>query len=137
MAGAPQSTVLVPIVRQLVRAGAGGIPIEQIRGYLPLPEQWGNRDLVALEVIGTCLEPILRPGDYAVVERGREPRLRNLVVVLHEGETLLKYVRARDDGEWVLSSHNEPDIITNGETKIQGVVVQVVRLAPEWPDGLP
>ena len=67
-------------------------------------------------------------GDLAVVERGAEARIGDIVVAIVDGEYTLKEL-ARERGQYVLKPHNPdfPVIRPEGTLEIFGVLIGLVR----------
>ena len=70
----------------------------------------------------------IQEGDLVVVERGKEPRLNEIVVGVLDGEFTLKRLK-RDKGKYYLQAENEnyPDMYAMEELQVAGVVKSVVR----------
>ncbi len=67
-------------------------------------------------------------GDLVIVERGKEPRVGDIVVGILDGEFTLKRL-AKDKGKYYLHAENAeyPDLYALEELKVAGVVRGVVR----------
>jgi repressor LexA len=67
-------------------------------------------------------------GDLVVVERGKEPKVNDIVVGVLDGEFTLKRLR-RDKGKYYLQAENPayPDMYAMDELKVAGVVRGVIR----------
>jgi SOS regulatory protein LexA len=67
-------------------------------------------------------------GDLVIVERGKEPRIGDIVIAEVDGEWTLKYFR-KQEGEVVLAAANPkyPLIRPKTELRLGGVVTAVVR----------
>lgn len=70
----------------------------------------------------------IQEGDLVIVERGKEPRVGDIVVGVLDGEYTLKRLR-RDKGKFYLQAENDayPDLFALDELKIAGVVKGVIR----------
>jgi SOS regulatory protein LexA len=70
----------------------------------------------------------IREGDLVIVERGKEPRVGDIVVGVLDGEFTLKRLR-RDKGKFYLHAENDlyPDLHALEELTIAGVVRGVIR----------
>lgn len=68
-------------------------------------------------------------GDMVIVERGRAPRLGEIVIADVDGEYTMKYYRKDPSGRVYLEAANEDydDIYPEGELKVVAVVKAVVR----------
>lgn len=67
-------------------------------------------------------------GDLVIVERGKEPRVGDIVVGVLDGEFTLKRLK-RDKGKFYLQAENDryPDLFALEELKVAGVVRGVIR----------
>ena len=67
-------------------------------------------------------------GDLVIVERGREPKIGDIVVGVLDGEFTLKRLK-KDKGKYYLQAENPdyPDLYALDELKVAGVVKGVVR----------
>ncbi|MDD5026648.1 MAG: transcriptional repressor LexA [Candidatus Peribacteraceae bacterium] len=67
-------------------------------------------------------------GDLVIVERGKEPRVGDIVVGVLDGEFTLKRLK-RDKGKYYLQAENAeyPDMYALEELKVAGVVRGVIR----------
>ncbi len=70
----------------------------------------------------------INEGDLVVVERGKEPRVGDIVVGVLDGEYTLKRLR-RDKGKFYLQAENPdyPDLYAMDELQVAGVVRGVIR----------
>ncbi len=70
----------------------------------------------------------IREGDLVIVERGKEPKVGDIVVGVLDGEFTLKRLR-RDKGKFYLQAENEryPDLYALEELNVAGVVRGVIR----------
>lgn len=68
-------------------------------------------------------------GDLVIVERGREPKARDIVVGILDGEFTLKRL-AKDKGKFYLHAENPdyPDLYALDELQVAGIVKGVVRM---------
>ena len=70
----------------------------------------------------------IQPGDLVIVERGRTPQNRDIVIAQVDGEWTLKYYEKRGSGVRLVPANSKYPIITpKEELKIGGVVVSCVR----------
>jgi transcriptional regulator with XRE-family HTH domain len=121
----------VPVVRTLARAGSGGmIPPDEIVDFIPMGVEYRGRLLAWVIVSGECMEPELSPGDKVLVDLDLKPHDGELAVVLHEGETLVKYVVQAAPGQWELHSEREGSIPVGDETAVLGKVIDTMRKPP-------
>lgn len=70
----------------------------------------------------------IQEGDLVIVERGKEPKMNDIVVGVLDGEFTLKRLR-RDKGKFYLQAENDayPDLFAMDELQTAGVVKGVVR----------
>lgn len=70
----------------------------------------------------------IHEGDLVIVERGKEPRVGEIVVGVLDGEFTLKRLK-RDKGKYYLQAENDayPDLFALDELKVAGVVKGVIR----------
>lgn len=70
----------------------------------------------------------IHEGDLVIVERGKEPRVGDIVVGVLDGEFTLKRLK-RDKGKYYLQAENDayPDLFALDELKVAGVVRGVIR----------
>jgi repressor LexA len=87
-----------------------------------------KRGAFALKVRGdSMIDADIQDGDLAVFE-AREPRPRDIVAALIDGETTLKRLVV-DHGRTYLKAENPrfPDLIPNEDLQVQGVMVALIR----------
>jgi len=67
-------------------------------------------------------------GDLVVVERGKEPKMGDIVVGILDGEFTLKRLK-KDKGKYYLQAENPayPDLFALDELKVAGVVRGIIR----------
>jgi len=70
----------------------------------------------------------IQEGDLVIVERGKEPKVNDIVVAILDGEFTLKRLK-RDKGKYYLQAENPeyPDMYALEELKIAGIVKGVIR----------
>lgn len=70
----------------------------------------------------------INEGDLVIVERGKEPRVGDIVVGVLDGEYTLKRLK-RDKGKYYLQAENPdyPDLFAMDELQVAGVVRGVIR----------
>jgi len=123
--------VTVPLLGRI----AAGRPIEAIQypEEIELPESMvAGKETYVLRVVGdSMIDEQIRDGDYVLVERAETARDGQIVVALLDGEeaTLKRFYR-QADGSVRLQPANvnlSPIILSQGELRIQGVVIGVLR----------
>ena len=118
--------IKIPRVTGFAHGGATGVPVEEVSDDDLEPAygspDWAGRALRVMRVSGDSMSPKIDDGDDIVIELGIEPRNGNVVVVLHEAETIVKYWF---DG--VLTSETGDPIIPNENSKLVGVVLAIQR----------
>jgi phage repressor protein C with HTH and peptisase S24 domain len=97
-------------------AGAGGVGSDMVKHFLVFREQWLRQvtnapldELAVIEVDGDSMEPTLRSGDHALIDRTeRRPRQKDgLYVLLVDGGLQVKRVSAHPvSGLLTVSSDN-------------------------------
>lgn len=115
------SPIMVPETRQPASAGAGVLADAEQWPYFPPPGERSHRH-IAVEVVGDCLVPRLYPGQRAIVNLDASPKPGDIVLAIHDGESLLKILEERTDGFHLVALQNRPARKVNGETRIIGVV---------------
>ncbi len=67
-------------------------------------------------------------GDLVVVERGKEPKVGDIVVGILDGEFTIKRLK-RDKGKYYLQAENPeyPDMYALEELTVSGIVISVIR----------
>lgn len=118
--------ILVPEVSSAASAGPGSHADAEFWPYQPTIEQRRHR-FIAVPVVGTCLEPELRPGERVIVDLDGSPQPGLIVLAEHDGEELLKFYDERDGERYLTALDGRPSIKMNGATRIVGVVVQITR----------
>lgn len=76
---------------------------------------------IAVAVVGDCLAPRLLPGQRAIVNLDASPKPGDIVMALHEGETILKILEQRDGEFWLVALQGRPPLNVGENTTIQGV----------------
>lgn len=87
---------------------------------------------IAVRVSGTCLEPDVTEGTVVIVDTEWTTNIPegHLVVAMHEGDPLVKWLSTDPAGVRWLTSNTLPPIRANGETTIIGVVVKIESEPP-------
>ena len=112
---------------------AAGLPLEAVADNetIPLPWSSGESNLYVLRVKGdSMIEDHIRDGDYVIVEGRQTAQNGETVVALLEGEnaTLKRFYREEDRIRLQPANPSmEPIFVKEGELRIQGVVVGVLR----------
>ncbi|MDP2651007.1 MAG: translesion error-prone DNA polymerase V autoproteolytic subunit [bacterium] len=76
----------------------------------------------------SMIEAGIMPGDFVIVEKGRQARVGDIVVALIDEEFTLKYLRIKNRKYYLESANKKyKDIIPKNELKIIAVVKAVVR----------
>ncbi len=70
----------------------------------------------------------IMPGDLVIVEKGREPKLGNVVLAEVDGEWAMRYL-TKQDGRVILESANGrvPPLRPQKEFRIGGIIAAVIR----------
>jgi SOS regulatory protein LexA len=113
----------MPILGRIA-AGKPTLEFEGIDGYFSL-ERWKNNFL--LKVKGdSMIGAGIHEGDFAVIDRTKEPLKGNIVVALIEDETTVKRLD-RKNGNWILKPENPDYPIIDKNFEVIGVVIGVIR----------
>ncbi|HUU27965.1 MAG TPA: transcriptional repressor LexA [archaeon] len=125
-----RGTVSVPLLGRI----AAGRPIEAVElpENIELPSSLvGRRTTYMLKVLGdSMIDEQIRDGDYVIVEQRDTAENGQIVVALIDGEevTLKRFYREKDSIRLQPANVNmSPIILREGEFKIQGVVIGVLR----------
>jgi SOS-response transcriptional repressor LexA len=119
------------LLTESVRAGLPQAADDSVKDSLTLDEyliEHPSRTVLVRVKGDSMLDAGIHPGDIAVVERGREARVGDLVVAIVDDEFTLKYL-GREQGGYVLKPANPdyPVIRPRGSLEIFGVVVGIIR----------
>jgi repressor LexA len=107
-------------------------PVEEQAEETVSLESYLVRDKAAtflLRVKGdSMIEAGIFEGDMVIVERGKEPKLNDIVVGVLDGEYTLKRLKKKD-GQYYLQAENAayPDLYARDELEVAGVVRGVIR----------
>ena len=67
-------------------------------------------------------------GDFVIVERGRAPKNKDIVIAQVDGEWTMKYYEKTSKGVSLIAANKKyPPIMPNSELVVGGVVVAVIR----------
>ncbi len=116
----------------LVEAGFPSPAEEELLDTMTLDE-WLIRRREAtymLEIKGeSMINAGIRPGDTALVERGREPRHGDIVIAQVDGKWTMKYYHVESKGKIALVPANPkfPTIYPTEELRIEAVVTAIIR----------
>ncbi len=71
----------------------------------------------------------IRPGDVALVERGKDPKDGDIVIATVDGKTTMKYYHKQKNGKVALVPANPkfPTIYPKEELVIEAVVITIIR----------
>lgn len=131
----PQSdTPYMPLTLPLFGPIAAGFaaPVEEYAGEKVSFDDYLIRDRAStflLRVKGeSMINAGIHEGDLVVVERGKEPRVNDIVVGVIDGEFTLKRLK-KDKGKAYLQAENPafPDLYAMDELKVAGVVRGIIR----------
>ena len=112
---------------------AAGVPLEAVQDNETIPLPWSSDDsnLYVLKVKGkSMIEDHIDDGDYVIIEQRETASNGETVVALIEGENATLKRFYREGGHVRLQPANasmEPIMVRDGEFRIQGVVVGVLR----------
>lgn len=113
--------IMVPETLQPASAGAGTFADAEAWPYMP---EAGERrhHFVAVRVIGSCMEPLLREGFRVIADKDASPKHGDIVVAVHDGEILVKRLEQRNGDWWLVAMKERPPIKVGDGTRIVGVV---------------
>lgn len=120
-----QTPILVPETTQRASARSGVGPCDaEVWPYMP--EQGERRhNFEVVPVKGDCVELVAREGHRAVVNRDASPQPGDIVVAIHDGEALVKYLQLEGDKLILRAIGACAPIEVTKDTVIVGVVRQV------------
>jgi transcriptional regulator with XRE-family HTH domain len=114
----PGKVVMVPIVKSFAAAGEGAVAEVEHWPYIPKPEELGH-EFTAIRVQGKCLEPRVRDGDVAVVDKNAIPKSGDVVAIQYDGESLVRVY----EGDRLTALNGHPPIPIDSRVHLEGVVV--------------
>lgn len=122
----PLMPYAVPVYDQAVSAGKGE-PV--IRQYLYLgPDEGIPSSWYGLPVVGTCMVPLLLPGDVVIINPDGKPESGDMVVADFEHEkALVKWFAKHKEEYWLEPEKGEPILYDEEKVRIVGVVMQIWR----------
>jgi len=95
-----------------------------------------GRDLLAVEIAGTCMDPDLSPGDIVIFDQwARTPQDREMVVVTIDDQSQVRWVRYA--GRELSLVDNTGSRMSIDGAILEGVVVEIRRQRPrrrDWHD---
>ena len=118
--------LLVPETSQPASAGAGVVVEAEYWPYMPAADE-RRHQFVAVPVVGNCMEPRLREGERVIVDKDASPRPGDIVVAVHDGETIIKQLERRDGDLWLVALQGRKPIRIDESTRLLGVVKMVMR----------
>jgi len=113
--------IMVPETAQPASAGPGVFAEAEYWPYSPAPEE-RRHQFIAVPVVGDCMEPRLHDGSRVIVDKDASPRPGDIVVAVHDGETLIKQLEQRNGELWLVAYRGRPPVKVNESTRIIGVV---------------
>jgi len=127
---APQGVggqVRLPVLGQ-VRAGLPVEAIENVEDHVVLDRGIAKRAQFALRISGDSMEPDIREGDLALIERAAEAANGDVVIahVSGEGTATVKFFRRRGRDAWLEAANRKYRNI-RGPFEVVGRVVGFVR----------
>lgn len=129
-----EATLHLPLTLPLFGPIAAGFaaPVEEQAEEIVSLEEYLVKDrsrTFLLRVKGdSMINAGIQEGDLVIVERGKEPRVNDIVVGILDGEFTLKRLK-RDKGKYYLQAENPeyPDMYALEELQTAGVVRSVIR----------
>lgn len=124
----------IPIIGS-VRAGAGGLALEEVSGY-ELADVRNPEEYFFLRVVGDSMSPEINEGDLALVHRQPDIESGELAVaIINEEEGTIKKIIKRADSIVLQSFNPSPEYMPRifigeemNEVRIAGKVVRTVRI---------
>lgn len=131
--GRLQPTTAMMGIRELgvVEAGFPTNAEEEIADAITLDE-WLIQDRPStymLKVSGeSMIDAGIRPGDTALVERGRQPKNNDIVIACVDGKWTMKYYQKKGSAVVLVPANPKfPNIYPQEELKIEAVVTAIIR----------
>jgi len=120
------------LVYESVAAGSGRLMNEEAIGHFCLPEKWfsSDKEMYILQVKGdSMIDAGIDDGDWVVAEQRDDARNRDIVIVAHGDEGIIKRFSPMNDGVLLLSENEryEPMHVKSEQAKILGVVHGVIK----------
>lgn len=116
-----EGPIWVPVVTQTVSAGPGSTTDPEYLPFYPQPEERGHQ-FFAARVSGCCMEPRILEGHWVIVNATVSPHLGDLVLVMADGEALVKELASIEGDLWLVAIRDVPPIRVTPDVRIQGVV---------------
>ena len=113
--------ILVPETASPVSAVPGAVADAEVWPYYPKPNE-RTHDFMAIVVTGDCMEPRLREGERVIVDRSETPGLGDIVLAVHDGETIVNVLEKRGDKCYLVALKNRRPVEVTEHTRIIGVV---------------
>lgn len=131
--GKLQPTMSMMGIRELgvIEAGFPSNAEEEIADAITLDE-WLIKDRPStymLKVSGeSMIDAGIRPGDTALVERGRQPKNNDIVIACVDGKWTMKYYQKKGSAVVLVPANPKfPNIYPQEELKIEAVVTAIIR----------
>jgi transcriptional regulator with XRE-family HTH domain len=120
-----EAPILVPETSQPASAGAGVVVEAEYWPYMPAADEREHR-FIAVPVSGDCMEPEIRSGHRVIVDLDASPRPGDIVLAVHDGESLVKILEERDGQMYLVALREQPPIRVDEQTRVLGVVKPLV-----------
>jgi len=117
--------ILVPETSQPASAGAGVLVEAEYWPYMPAADEREHR-FIAVPASGDCMEPEIRSGHRVIVDLDASPRPGDIVLAVHDGESLVKILEERDGQMYLVALREQPLIRVDEQTRVLGVVKPLV-----------
>jgi hypothetical protein len=121
--------VAVPRLRTRLHAGAEPIPPDQIDGWEWVDQKLKDRPLVAIEIVGTCMEPDYPEGIVVIADREAKWEPGVAVAAVVDGLTVCKWLEGSPDAWRLEDNLGEVSMLTEA-TQILGIVIRRTDDAP-------
>lgn len=119
-----QRPILVPETRSPASAGPGAPGDVELWPYHPRREEQGHQ-FIAVRVTGDCMVPRIMPGHVVIVDKDASPRPGDIVLAVHDGETIIKQLEQRNGDFYLTAMQGPAPLRVDEHTRILGVVRKV------------
>lgn len=131
----------VPMVRARLSAGTGSFESsENITDYLSFQAKWlaskgSANSMVAMEVFGQSMEPVIREGDIVLIDQSQKNILAGAIYAVGIEDTILVKRLEKHPDKLVLNSDNksyEPIYISRDESEQVRIIGKVIWSCREY-----
>lgn len=131
----------IPKVAARLSAGSGSFDSsENIEDYLSFQTKWlagkgSSKDMVAMEVFGQSMEPVIREGDTVLIDQSKQVILAGAIYAVGIEDTILVKRLEKHPNKLVLCSDNkdyEPIYLEKHETDKVRIIGKVIWSCREY-----